>query len=316
MPNYYELLRVQSSASDAEIQSAFDEQYEQWRRLVTHHDPNVVNQANQAIQLLEKMRATLTDPMRREAYDEAIGVKSVMGGLVDPSALLTPPVFAMTPPAPTPIPSAMGATGAVNAWVCPQCGTGNGIGTRFCKNCGNALGRECPNCAKTIEAAARFCPECGGDVAKAMVAKQIADQEERRQLEELNVNWPYRMRQLAEQEPASYSQVWLLQIESPFDETLNALNNALNSDLAGYRFWTDNAPNMQGVIRTYDKSGASSSDPMQLQIYVETKEGARRRVLVRLFCNKLFGDKTKNRFEEALVGKLRGAVSVVDVTRM
>lgn len=322
MPNYYELIELVPTATTPEIENAIDARYNQWRALVTHHDPNVVNQANQAIQLLEKIRGILTDPAKRNDYDEAIGIKGVTAGLADPTALLTVPVLPMTPPAPNPTHGAVGGAGVVNAWVCPKCAVANGIGTRFCKNCGTALGRECPNCGKTIEAAARFCPDCGVDVAKATLAKQIAEQEkrraeeERRRLEELDVSWHYRTRQSAEQEPASYAQVWLLQIESPFEQTMEAIVKALNSDLAGYRFRTAFEPNLQGVIRTYDKSGANSSDPLQLQVYVEAKEGSRRRVLVRLFSNKFFGDKTKNRFEEALLANLRGAVSILDVTRM
>lgn len=51
--NYYEILNLQPTASSADIQTAFENQYNQWRRLVTHHDPKVVNQANQALQALE-----------------------------------------------------------------------------------------------------------------------------------------------------------------------------------------------------------------------------------------------------------------------
>ncbi len=322
MPNYYELLHIPWTATDAEIAGAIDQQYDQWRALVTHHDDKVRDQANQAMRMLEQIRATLSDPAKRNDYDEAIG-KGVTAGLADPTTVLEFPVWPMTPPTPDPTLGATGAAGIVNAWVCPKCGVANGIGTRFCKNCGTALGRECPNCGKTIEAAAKFCPDCGVDVAKATIAKQIAEQEKRRAeeerrhfLEELDVNWHYRTRQIAEQEPASYSQVWLVQIESSFGETVDALIKALNSDLAGYRFRTAYEPNLQGVIRTYDKSGANSSDPLQLQVYVEPKEGQRRRVLVRLFSNKFFGDKTKNRFEEALLANLRDAIAIVDVTRM
>jgi len=320
------MLQVQPTATDKEIETAIDARYNQWRALVTHHDPNVVNQANQAIQLLEQIRATLTDPAKRAVYDEAIGVKGATAGLVDPTAVINMPHVTMPPPPRPPMPNptvgATGAAGTVNAWVCPKCSVANGIGTRFCRNCGTALGRECPNCEKTIEAIAKFCPDCGVDVAKATIAKQIAEQEkrraeeERRRLEELDTNWHFNTRQIAEQESASYSQIWLLQIDSPFEQTMDAILKALNQDIAGYRFRTTYEPNLQGVIRTYDKSGANSSDPLQLQVYVEPKEGQRRRVLVRLFCNKFFGDKTKNRFEEALLANLRGAVSIVDVKRM
>ena len=56
MSNYYEILNVPTTASTAEIQTAYEQQYDQWRRLVTHQDPNVVNQANQALKALETIR--------------------------------------------------------------------------------------------------------------------------------------------------------------------------------------------------------------------------------------------------------------------
>lgn len=165
MANYYELLKVSPSASAQEISSAFDAQYEQWRRLVTHHDPNVVNQANQAIQLLEQIRATLTDPNKRAAHDEGIGLRSV-GGLADPTAILNMPSVTMTPPAPRQMPE-RAQVGAVVAaapalWTCPKCKKENPPSTRFCFNCGTQLVRTCPECGQeTSLVATGFCGNCG-----------------------------------------------------------------------------------------------------------------------------------------------------------
>jgi len=165
MANYYELLKVAPSASAQEISNAFDTQYEQWRRLVTHHDPNVVNQANQAIQLLEQIRATLSDPTKRAAYDEGIGLRSV-GGLVDPSAILNMPSVTMTPPAPRQMPVAAQPAAVVPAapalWTCPQCKKENPPNTRFCFSCGTQLVRACPECGQeTSLVATGFCGNCG-----------------------------------------------------------------------------------------------------------------------------------------------------------
>jgi len=165
MANYYELLKVSPSASAQEISSAFDTQYEQWRRLVTHHDPNVVNQANQALQLLEQIRATLSDPAKRAAYDEGIGLRSV-GGLADPTAILNMPSAPMTPPAPRQMPGAAqpGSVAPTQPalWTCPKCAKENPPNTRFCFNCGTQLVRACPECGQeTSLVATGFCGNCG-----------------------------------------------------------------------------------------------------------------------------------------------------------
>jgi DnaJ-class molecular chaperone len=65
MLNYYEILQVASTATTTDIEVACEAHYNRWRRLVTHHDSSVVAQANQALQQLEQIRATLTDPQKR-----------------------------------------------------------------------------------------------------------------------------------------------------------------------------------------------------------------------------------------------------------
>ena len=47
--------------------------------------------------------------------------------------------------------------------ACPECGTDNLKGARFCKQCGAALAppEECPKCAAALPVDARFCPSCG-----------------------------------------------------------------------------------------------------------------------------------------------------------
>ncbi len=45
MPTYYEVLQISSTATLAEIEAACEAQYKHWRRLVTHHDPQVVHKA-------------------------------------------------------------------------------------------------------------------------------------------------------------------------------------------------------------------------------------------------------------------------------
>lgn len=69
MPTYYEILKLPPTATQAEIESKADAQYNQWRRLVTHHDPNVVDEANRALRTLELVRNTLGNSVERSEYD-------------------------------------------------------------------------------------------------------------------------------------------------------------------------------------------------------------------------------------------------------
>ena len=177
MPNYYEILCVAPSASEIEIQAAYDTQYNQWRRLVTHHNPNVVNQANQALQTLEKIKATLTDPSRRAAYNEGIGVAGPVGGLADPAALLR---TLASPPAPTlpPANPAVTAPAVSNGlWTCYKCSTENSPQTKFCLKCAAQLVRTCPECrGETSLVATSVCGRCGYSYETANRRQEIRQQ--------------------------------------------------------------------------------------------------------------------------------------------
>jgi class 3 adenylate cyclase/tetratricopeptide (TPR) repeat protein len=45
--------------------------------------------------------------------------------------------------------------------TCPNCGTDNRAGRKFCSSCGTALARTCPTCGAANEPDDRFCGECG-----------------------------------------------------------------------------------------------------------------------------------------------------------
>jgi hypothetical protein len=177
------MLQVAPSASDAEILVAYEAQYNQWRRLVTHHDPNIVNQANQALQALETIRETLGESSRRSAYDAGIGLAGAVGGLADPAALLQPlqrptAPAPMAPPTPTPQspPSAIVA-GVPGLWACAKCGTDNPSQTKFCFKCGNQLVRACPECRKeTSLIATGMCGECGYSYDRALQRQELRQQ--------------------------------------------------------------------------------------------------------------------------------------------
>jgi uncharacterized membrane protein YqjE len=167
MPNYYEVLNLQPTATTSEIEVACESQYNQWRRLVTHHDPNVVNQANQALQLLETIRTTLTNTNTRAVYDAGIGIGVTLGGLADPEAILSQAAAAPTPPPPDLLKPRAGAPSAAavskpNLWVCPKCNCDNPADTKYCYKCGAQLVRNCPECKKmTSLVVSGFCGNCG-----------------------------------------------------------------------------------------------------------------------------------------------------------
>lgn len=193
MANYYELLKIQPTASPSEIESAIDAQYNQWRRLVTHHDPNVVNQAHQALASLQQIRTILTDPGKRAGYDAAIGLSGQsLGGLADPEALLSQnsaaPAPSMTPlgsSSQTPVDITSASKDLpLDAWECPKCKSPNPIGTRHCKKCGARVGINCPRCNLLIDINAKHCSECGVDIQSEFQQKKVAE-EERARLEAL-----------------------------------------------------------------------------------------------------------------------------------
>ena len=177
MSTYYEMLQLAPTATIPEIEAACDAQYNHWRRLVTHHDPTVVNQANQTLQLLETIRATLTHPEQRAAYDAHIQVgDSIVGGLGDPQAI--PRVGFVTPPPPPAVPASPSQSSPatlerVDVWICPKCQTVNAPGNAYCKQCGHTIGIHCPKCTAMVEASVAFCSHCGANIATAARQKEL-----------------------------------------------------------------------------------------------------------------------------------------------
>ena len=45
--------------------------------------------------------------------------------------------------------------------ICPQCGTDNSTGRKFCGECGAGLSIACPACGSAVEPGTKFCGECG-----------------------------------------------------------------------------------------------------------------------------------------------------------
>ena len=163
MTTYYEFLEIDPSASRNEIENMIDEKYEKWRQLVTHHDPQVVANANQALLSLEKIRGVLMDGDKKADYDASL---ENSGGLEDPDAVhVTNPFLAMAPPSlrkKAPAEQAA-AERRVDAWICTnnKCNTANAVGEKFCAKCGTVIGQRCPQCGDLVEFSAKFCSSCG-----------------------------------------------------------------------------------------------------------------------------------------------------------
>lgn len=193
MATYYDFLQINPAAAPAEVEAACESQYNQWRRLVTHHNPEVVQKANEALRLVEKIRATLTDPQKRSIYDASLN-NGAIGGLADPMAQA--PSKPAAPPLPPPpakpalviVSSPVIPVGErVDAWLCPKCQTVNTIGSRHCSQCGYQLGLNCPDCQALILAAVPFCSVCGTNVALAQQRVREREEANRRQQEEQRI---------------------------------------------------------------------------------------------------------------------------------
>lgn len=160
MPNYYELLQLNPTATPGEIQAALDQQLARCVALATHHQPAVANQATATMHLLEQARSTLLDQAQRAQYDAQIGL-GLAGGLGEP----VPSTAAPAVPTPPGVPSRQ-APPPAGGWVCPQCHASNREGSRYCSKCRHQLADNCPMCKMLVLHDEAFCPECGVAVSQ------------------------------------------------------------------------------------------------------------------------------------------------------
>lgn len=179
MPTYYEILKIQPTATQQEVESAVDTQYNRCRRLVTHHDPIVVEQATEALRTLELIRNTLGNEIERSKYNSSLNV----GGLADPEKHLrgvAPSPLAMGPFAESPQQKMqpqmqVAQIERVDAWVCAKCKMANAIGENFCTKCGNQIADACPKCKALTELSKPFCSKCGADKTAVILALKNAN---------------------------------------------------------------------------------------------------------------------------------------------
>lgn len=180
MENYYTILGVDASVSQGELESRWEDEYNKIRRLVTHHNPSVAEEANHKLRMLEQARNILFDPAKRAAYTAGLADQKT-SGLGDPSAQSAPgpasaaPRGAYSVPPPPPQQD-------LNVWTCPDCGERNVVGKRYCSKCGGLLAKNCPNCQNLNQLADVYCSTCGVDIEETVHEQKMA--EEKRQQEE------------------------------------------------------------------------------------------------------------------------------------
>jgi class 3 adenylate cyclase/tetratricopeptide (TPR) repeat protein len=63
--------------------------------------------------------------------------------------------------------------------TCPNCGTDNRAGRKFCSRCGSPLARSCPSCGAANEPDDRFCGECGSPLEPEATAPAGPEAERR-----------------------------------------------------------------------------------------------------------------------------------------
>ena len=58
--------------------------------------------------------------------------------------------------------------------TCSACNATIKKGSKFCPECGKAVGSFCPQCGKSVSKGAKFCPECGKSLVKACPKCRVA----------------------------------------------------------------------------------------------------------------------------------------------
>jgi hypothetical protein len=183
--NLYQSIGVSETASLQEIEAAAIKKYNEARKLINHHVPEVANNASQELNKIERARTILLNPEKKAEYDTSVGIARSVGGLADPTQILgrfsslgapTVSLGMHKQPPQQPQQQVVDQLIAINAWPCGKCHTPNPKGTKFCKKCGNVVGMNCPNCGRLIEAVADRCTECG--VSLRQVIKQSEMEQE------------------------------------------------------------------------------------------------------------------------------------------
>ena len=149
MSDYYRLLGLERNATAEEISAAYARARARLRWDSAQDDAE--SAARSAA--LEEAYATLSDPVRRAAYDGVPGPGTQATGLV--------PVAQPSAPA---IPESVSPLAAHQA--CPRCGALNPSQATLCAACGAQLARPCPHCGQRVTLSETVCPRCATVIAE------------------------------------------------------------------------------------------------------------------------------------------------------
>ena len=94
MTNYYTLLELLPTATDADIKKAWHEQIQVWHPDRFNHSPTLHRKAEARTQLINQAYQTLSDPIARTRYDATVQPSSSP----QPSPRPSPQSYASTPP--------------------------------------------------------------------------------------------------------------------------------------------------------------------------------------------------------------------------
>jgi len=185
MENYYEILSITPQANSEENTNSIGNHYNQVRRLINHHDPGVVNQANQALLVLEKMKVVLSDPLKKAEYNLSI---TTVGSLLDTFTYSTNVLEQTNFIIGNTQNNLGGYVLGTDGWICPKCQQPNLKGALFCQYCSEAIGRICSDCMTHYESKVAFCPSGGKSIEQAQKKSQLAQALQNKQIRKSNLS--------------------------------------------------------------------------------------------------------------------------------
>ena len=180
MNNYYELLEIDQNLSFEEIEVVLDKTYNQWRSLTSHHDQEVVIEANKKLLHVEDARTILLDPNKRREYDLQLKKNNVVGGIGIDGDKVNPFNHMQAGKRKVSIDNQTGDQ--IDMWLCKNCGKASRPFTKNCAQCGSQLSQSCPNCNQVNHIDAVFCEECGVNINEEYEKQEQVRQEREAQL--------------------------------------------------------------------------------------------------------------------------------------
>lgn len=134
--NYYAYLEISIQSSPPEILKAIKERYSSLLLQINDASPEEKYKILEELELLDKVRDTLLDPVKRAHYDQVLASQQEVTG---------------TP-------------GAEVYFLCAHCGGNHRLGVKFCSKTGKRIEMTaliCPSCGTSNPPGSRYCHLCG-----------------------------------------------------------------------------------------------------------------------------------------------------------